>query len=430
MTSGADVPVSDSVDAPYETDVLVCGGGMAGCGAAIAAARLGVKTMLVEQSEILGGLGSGGGVGNFSAAEGGHEGLGRVYADVLAGLNAYGAIGEEHGWRVRLDQRFRCENRAFDHQVLPLVLLELAESSGVRCLFSTTICGAEMGNGALRSVTVHNRSLLRNIRAQVFVDATGDGILARHAGAHELPDDPRFPGVVQPGYMIYLRKTENVCPQPVPGSLCFDGDTAPEYSIWDEPGGRVGLKMRLFRRLSFDTGTGEGYNEALLAMRRRIPEVVRHYQQHHDPHMAFDFACPMLGLREGRRIEGDYVLTIDDVRSECRFGDAVVYGTFTIDANSTREMLPPYQIPYRSLLVKGVKNGLVVGRCFSADRLVLSSARVMPTACMTGNAAGIAAAIAVQHAIPIRDIRACDIRETLIREDTSPGLIRARLGMP
>ncbi|MFO7871486.1 MAG: FAD-dependent oxidoreductase [Kiritimatiellia bacterium] len=410
---------------PY--DVLVCGGGMAGFAASAAAARNGADTLLVEQTEVLGGLGSSGGVGNFCAAKGGLKGQGREFADVLDRLREYRAMGEEHGWPSRGNENLNTENRLFDHQMLPIVLHELTEEAGVDVLFATTVTGAEMHGDIVRSAVLHNRSLRRETAAKVFVDASGDGLLAQYAGASVLPDDPNLPGTIKPSFMIFLRKVPDAQPQPLPAKTRYaEGGENPDYSVWPEPNGRVGLKMKLFE-MDFDTGGGDGYNDALIAMRTRIPEAVRHYQEHHDASYVFDFASPMLGIREGRRVEGDCVLSIDDIRNERKFDDAVAYGTFTVDANKTREVLPPYHIPYRCLIAKGIDNCLVAGRCLSADRLAQSSARVMPTGTMMGSAAGTAAALAVKENKPIRDLEPAAIRGALMRDTPDSELIAQRL---
>jgi hypothetical protein len=286
-------------------------------------------------------------VGGFAAASGGHIGQGGVFADVLRGLRAYGALGEEHGWPVRVNAQWRCENWLFDHQALPLALQELCLGAGVELLFATSVAGAEMDGSRIDRAVVHNRSLRQQVVAKLFIDATGDGVLARHAGAPVLPDDPNFPGVIKPNFMIYLRKVEGARPQPLPSVRQGADSEELEYSVWQEPDGRVGLKIKLFH-MTFDTGDGEGFSRCAMAMRERIARTVRHFQQKHDPSYVFDFASPMLGVREGRRVAGDYVLTIDDCRAGRCFSDAVAYGSFTVDANRTREILPPYQIPYPS----------------------------------------------------------------------------------
>lgn len=190
-------------------DVVVCGGGMAGCGAAIQAARSGASVLLIERLEMLGGLGSAGWVGNFCASEGGLEGQGQMFEDILQGLRSRRALGEENGWPIRRNERYQRVNRTFDHRHLPLVLQELALGAGVDILYATDVVGAKAENGRIESVVLHNRSLSHQVSADVFIDATGDGVLSRHAGGDALPDDPRFPGVICPSNMICMRKESN-----------------------------------------------------------------------------------------------------------------------------------------------------------------------------------------------------------------------------
>lgn len=182
--------------------------------------------------------------------------------------------------------------------------------------------------------------------------------------------------------------------------------------------------------MDLDTGSGEGYNKAVMEMRARIPEFVRHFQENRDASYVYDYASPMLGLREGRRIEGDHVLMLDEVRVPTVFEDAVAYGTFTVDANRTREILPPYQIPYRSLVAKELDNCLFAGRCLSADRLTLSSARVMPTCCMMGNAVGIAATLAVDAGMNTRSVDPRAVRARLLEDAPDRDLMQEHLSCP
>ena len=393
-------------------DVVVCGGGLAGCGAAIAAVRRGANVLLVERLEMLGGLGAAGCVGNFCAAEGGLRGQGRVFDDIVSGLHDCGAMGEENGWPVRRNAQLQRENRTFDYRALPLVLQKLVLAAGIDLLYATDVIGAELDGQRIGKVTIHNKSLTQRVSAEVFIDATGDGILARHAGGKALPDDPQCPGVVKPSNMMFMRKTSRPVRTDGAEPVCTDG-TAPNYSVWPDVEGHVALKMKLFHR-DLDTATGRGYSDAVIAMRNEAPHFAAHFRANHDSSWVYAGAAPMLGLRESCRIEGDYVLTIDDCRAGRRFDDAVAYGTFTVDANETSEILPPYQIPLRSLLVKGIENCLVAGRCFSADRLALSSARTMATGCLMGQAAGIAASLAVKATTLPRGVQPADIRRALL----------------
>jgi hypothetical protein len=407
-------------------DLVVCGGGMAGVGAACAASRARARVLLVERLEILGGLGASGRVGNFCFGDDSlPHGQGRVFSDIWTGLTAYGAIGEEHGWRVANNPPFF--NHTFDHNVLALVLQELAERDGVDLLFATDVIGAEVENGGVRAALLHNRSLTQRVAARVFIDATGDGILARHAGAGVLPPDLEHPQSIPPSHMLFVQPAAHPHPQVV--RHIEPGAPPPKYSIWQEPE-RTGLKM-WWPDGEFDTSTGQGYSDAGRAFRRRIPEFVRHFQTtEQGKGSVFAYTAAMLGLRDSVRVEGDYILTADDLRVGRRFADAVAHGCFPLDSAAiTKEIMPPYQIPYRSLLVKGLANVLVAGRCFSATRVALSSARIMVTCCLMGQAAGLAAALAVRGQTTLRQIQAEAIRTAILAASPDDDQLQSRLSL-
>ena len=411
-----------------EFDLVVAGGGMAGFGAACAAGRAGLKTLLVERQAQLGGMGTAGGVGNFCYGFGAPIGNGRVFDDVLEAMASAGAIGEQAGWQVRRSAALERENHTNDHAFLPLVLQRLARAAGVELLLCTDVVGAATDRGRITEVVLHNRSLLQAMRAPLFVDASGDAILARHAGARTLPlADPVLPQMIKPSLMIFLRRVDGPAPARQPLLLRHYGaGEEPDYSVWAEPRGRTSLKFKLFD-YTFDTGSGAGLSRAEEEMRARIPEAVRHFQEHHDARWVFDFAAPVLGVREGRRVRGDYVLGVADVRAGRRFADSVAHGSFTIDAHNHDEVVPPYQIPYRSLVVAGLANCFVAGRCFSADRPAMASARIMATSCLAGQAVAHAAALALRHRSAIREVDTAAIRDRLLADSRDPQHMRDRL---
>jgi hypothetical protein len=400
-------------------DVVVAGGGMAGIGAACRSASLGAKVLLIERLEILGGLGTAGGVGNFCYGDPSlPHGQGRVLREIWRRLESCGAIGAAAGWHP-LDHPPFFWNQPFDHQVLALILQELCEEAGVELLLATDAIGADVADGRMQAITVHNRSLIQRIPARSWIDATGDGILARHAGGEALPPDPDHPGCIPPGHMVFLAAGGTA--PPVHGA-------PPPFQAWPEPV-RLGLKLKCAPGEQFDTSTGQGYSDASRTFRRRIGAVVAAARERSGGSgLGLGHIAPMLGLRDGVRVRGDHVLQVDELRRAEPFADAVAHGCFPVDsAAAERQSLPPYRIPYRSLLVHGLENVLVAGRCFSATRLALSSARIMVTASLMGEAAGAAASLAVRRGTSLRDVPAGDIRSALCRDDDDPELAR-RLG--
>jgi hypothetical protein len=287
------------------------------------------------------------------------------------------------------------------------------------------VVGAVVAEGRVTAAVIHNRSLLQTVAARIFIDATGDGILARHAGAAALPDDPDHPGSIPPSHMLFVQPSAQPRPQVVVQPT--SPETPPKFSVWEEPE-RIGLKL-FYPEGHFDTATGVGYSDAGRAFRRRIPEIVRAFQEREPTRGAvFAGAAPMLGLRDSVRVAGDYVLTPDDLRAGRRFPDAVAHGCFPLDSSAiTKEPMPPYQLPYRSLLVAGVDNLLVAGRCFSATRVALASARVMPTCCLMGQATGHAAAQACREKIALRQVDPAAIRAALLAASGDDAVLAARL---
>lgn len=408
-----------------EYDVVVAGGGLAGFGAACAAARSSVKTLLIERLEQLGGLGSSGGVGNFSYGHEHVKGQGKVFDDIIAGLKSMNAIGEENGFRAHSNELFN--NYTFDHNVLPIVLQNLAKNYGVDLLFATDVIGVNMKEKNITEILIHNRSLIQAIKGNIFIDGTGDGILSRHAEGEILPvDDPELSEMLKPSFMIFLHKSDNSQKQ-VLLECNEDSEDNIDYSLWPEPD-KMGLKTKMFE-YDFDTGSGKGYSDTLKMFRERVPEFVRHFQENHDDDYVFDYAAPMLGLREGRRIKGDYILRVKDVRNGQRFDDSIAYATSCLDVSAAEEkpIVPPYQIPYRSIIVQNVKNLFVVGRCFSCDRLVLSSARVMATCCLMGQSAGYGAAISLMENKSIREVDTLEIRKRLLEDAKDLDVMKKRL---
>ncbi len=405
-------------------DVIVAGGGMAGVGAAFAAARKGARVLLVERLEILGGLGTSGAVANFCFGDDSlPAGQGAVLSDIWRELADYGAIGLDNGWREPHSPPFY--NWMFDHNFMAIVLQDLAEKSGVDLLFATDIIGATVEDGRIRTITLHNRSLRQSVAAEVFIDCTGDGILARHAGAEVLPPDAEHPGSIPPSHVMFVKHSQRPLPQLVKHEE--PGAPPPKFSVWEGPE-QIGLKM-WWPGGDFDTSTGQGYSDAGRAFRRRIPEFVRHFQgTERGRDCVFAGAAPMLGMRDSLRVSGDYVLTKEDLLAGRRFPDAVAYGCFPLDSAAiAKDATPPYQIPYRSLLVKGLDNALVAGRCFSATRVALSSARIMVTSCLMGQAAGHAAAIAISGSRKLREVSAAEIRAALLAASPEDDQLRAHL---
>jgi hypothetical protein len=232
-------------------------------------------------------------------------------------------------------------------------------------------------------------------------------------------------GSLPPSLMYFVREqSEPVVPQ-LPDAwfqpVARDEDL-PMVSLWPNGLGGKALKLKV---PGFDSGDTEAMTQLEIQARRRQWEVLDYYQRQEKRPWRFEGSSSIIGLRETRRIAGDYVLTVDDLRAGRAFDDAIARGVFYLDGMRpddeqrtyllTREeqVVPPYHIPYRSLIARDVENLLMAGRCFSADQLALSSARVMTTCAMMGQAAGIAAAWSAQRGCAPRDLDGRQLRRRL-----------------
>lgn len=399
------ITLSRRIPVRWETEVVVTGGGIAGVSAACAAARSGAKVLLVERFAVTGGDLTSGGVANFC---GQLTGQGEVFDEILRELREFHALD--------------AARPVFHHEILALVLQELLLRRGVKLLLHTRFADVCALDGRITECVVCGKSGLEAIRAQQFIDCTGEADVARAAGfacvKGRVEDGLQLPMSM----MFFVRHVE---PDDVQLHLpdgrfqpIRERADLPMTSIWpDGPRGNA-IKIKI---PMFDATDTESLTAAEIRGRRRMMEVLDYYQRIEGKPWRLDHCSPIIGIREGCRVVGDALLTVEDLRAGRKFDDAIARGVFYLDGHkpdddkrtyilSKEEMqVPPYQIPLGSLIVRDGKNLLAAGRCFSADQLALSSARVSTTCSMLGQAAGIAAALAVQEKCDPRDLDAAEV---------------------
>jgi hypothetical protein len=396
------------ITSPYQPDVLVAGGGTAGCAAAIAAARRGHRVLLLEESNHLGGISSGGGISEFYASP---QGLGDIFDRVWSELAAYGVI----------------RDRFYNGEYLKIIWQLLADEAGVDILFHTTLLdGIKIGN-KVQAVLAASASHVFEIQAKVFIDATGEGDLAMLAGAEYHKGHPQNGRTLHMSLAAMFYNTGMVRPSylpshlsPIPTKEELPGLHGP-YGMAD---GR--LYANMVKIMHHDPTDPFSLSDAEREGRRQLARIESYVQQRY-PTYALSSSGSRIGIREGRRITGDYILTEADITgSEPRdFPDGVAVATAQIDFHSLtkpghagwRQHVEPYAIPYRCLTPKGIANMLTAGKCISGDQVAHSSYRMTPTVCMIGQAAGTAAAIFTEQSC--QDVRQVDInpfREILTRD--------------
>lgn len=403
----------------YEADVAVVGAGMAGVAAACAAARGGASVVLVERFGVTGGNATAGGVASFC---GENAGQGAIFDEILRDLEAWDAIAPYAPFTGKGGARI------FDHEILAVVLQEIILRYGVKLVLHTRFVDVRVSHqGRITEAVVCGQSGPEALRAAVWIDCTGDGAVAHMAGFSTMKGRAGDGLQLPMSHMFFVREMDEPQPAQKPEAWFVPIEKQadlPMTSPW--PNGPRGKAIKI-KIPCFDASDTESLTAAEIAARRRMWEVLDFYQRHTESHWRFDHSAAIIGIREGRRIVGDTVLTEEDCRSGRTFDDGVVRGSFYLDGHSPDDdkrtyilpledlVIPPYQIPLRALLARDGENLLMAGRCLSAEQLALSSARVMTTCAMMGQAVGITAAMATADNKNIRDVKPTRVVAELIR---------------
>lgn len=403
-------------------DVIVCGGGPAGLAAAIAAARNGAQTLLIEQLNCLGGMATAGLVGPFMATAGEKGG---IYKEFLE----------------RLEKNKGAKGKGFDVESLKYFAQIICEDAGVKFLLHSFVCGVVREKNYIKAIIVANKSGLQAIAAEVVIDATGDGDVAFFAGAEYEKGDKD--GKCQPTTMMFHIRgiDESRIPpadeivEKVKLARSRGEITLPNYvnSVWGAKGSTIRneeISLNLDMTTGIDGTDPKTLTQAEIQGRGLVWECLRFMRKYiPGAENAYISKTPFLyGIRETRRILGKYVLTEDDVLKARKFKDGIAKGSFFIDLHGQHiqnkewvksHSVPEgdwYEIPYRCLLPKDIDNLLTAGRCISSDRGANGSLRIMPTCMATGQAAGTAAAMAIKERIKPGEIKGEKVREILISQ--------------
>jgi hypothetical protein len=415
------------------TDVLVCGGGMAGTVAAVAAARAGARVLLVERWGFLGGSATAGAVGQFVGWEtaAGRQVIHGLAEEVVRRLERHGGSGGHTHFTMSTGHRM--DQVSYDPERLKLVLDEMATEAGVRLLFHATVLDVVRQGAAIDAVMVLTKAGPLEIRPRIVIDGSGDLDLLARAGADFLPLEPDE--APQPATMMFRFG-------PIDFGR-FGALTAAELQALCRQGVESGALARAALHQSRIPGTDDGwFNISRVSLDATDPFALSagEVEGRRQAFAAAGFLAghvpgceggrlvalaAQLGIRESRRVRGDLVLTADDLRAERRFSDAIAVGAYPMDIHPAKgtglhfETLDgdrSYEIPYRCLVPVGLDNALVAGRGISASHGAHASTRVMPTTMAIGQAAGIAAALACTGNGGTRQVDPALLREGLRQE--------------
>ena len=403
-------------------DVLVCGGGPAGIGAALRAAREGASVLLLEMGGCLGGIATAGMMSHWG---------GRSSSKIMTEIwNRTREADLGYTWR---DENGVGAN-SIAHDLQMIVLEDMMQEAGVEILYYTTVCDAVMDGAQIVGVTIQNKNGQGFIRAKRVVDSTGDGDVAASAGV------PFFKGREEDGKMqpcTLMFKIGGVDYERAvfPGSFETRVQTekgelqALAKELLPFPAGHVLLYrqpepgtvcVNMTNAICIDGTDARSVTEGMRICRSQILPILRFLREYVPGYESCWLmgSASLLGIRETRHFEGDQTLGATDILNATCFDNWVVRRAFfnfdvhnltgaSLDKTGIQHgwtQPDDYSIPYGCLLPKGVEGLLLSGRNISGSHLAHSNYRIMSVCIALGEAAGAAAALSVREGCSLREL--------------------------
>lgn len=413
----------------YDVDVLVCGGGPAGIGAAIRAARLGVSVMIIETQGCLGGIATAGMMSHW-----GGRSSSKVMTEIwdLAYEKAQNIGWEKDTW---------CNKDTIYHEVQKIVIEEMVKREGIKVLYYTQACSAIMENENIAGVVIQNKGGRGYIKAKRVVDATGDGDIAASAGV-PFVKGRESDGRMQPCTIMFNVGGVDTERALFPPSFETTIETpkgeiqALAKELLPFPAGHVLLYRQpmpgtvccnMTNAIEIDGTDAESVTKGIMTCRSQIAPIVEFLREYIPGYEScwLMSSASLLGIRETRHFEGLYSLSKDDIL-EARFHDdwVVRRAWFNFDVHNLTgasldktgaqkhfKQRSDYTIPYGCLLPKNVEGLLLSGRNISGSHMAHSNFRIMSVCIALGEAAGAAAALSVKQNIKLRDVMVKEIQE-------------------
>ncbi len=449
-------------------DVVVAGAGMAGVVAAIAAARNGARTLLTDRMPFLGGNMTAGLLGNFLTFHNmrGEQITDGVPQEIVDGCIAIGGAFSEHRGHLPNAYGQAYSVTPIDPEALKLVAQRLCVEAGVRLLLNSYVAETLTDGARVSAIKVVNKSGYRTLRAKVFIDATGDAdLVAGAGGAFQFGDADgrvmsislfsRLGGVDLARHLDYVKanpdefmlgedpyigKTKQEIAAGLSDPIDYPlvtghynavkaaqakGEFHPNrqrvvFQITTIPGVVV---LNATSLLGFDPTDGESMTEAALEGRRQIMAVTKFFRDYvpgFESAYMLDSASA-LGVRESRRIVGARILTDEDCLNGARHDDDVALGAYCLDVHQPSGVIEhkhvrdglAYGIPFGVMVPEKTDGVLVAGRSLSSERFANGSARCQAPIMGLGQAAGVAAALCVEHGLEPRDVPVGQLRGAL-----------------
>ena len=422
-----------------DVDVVVVGGGTTGPLAAVAAARQGKKVVLIERFGSLG--------GNLTL------GLNTKPSGALVGglplelwnlARSVGAAGSDYFAGTKTG-KVKIASPC-DPEIMKMLLTRLCAGAGVQVLFETLVSRPVVERGTIIGVVIESKAGRAFVGSQIVIDCSADGDVAAAAGVPFVMGTGDAQGETQmqpvgmyftmadvhlPELARWARQTEDIPAQAIP-----ETDDKLDYGLWltgfnktirayraetgiDLPRENITLKtanglmyVNATRVLGVDVFSPTEFSAAIVECYRQIDEYARFLVAKVPGFAKARIAqiAPVLGVRETRHIQGEYTLTADDVRNGTVFSDSIGADVSAFDIHDVKggdvdfQGLVPYELPYRCMVPVGVEQLLVAGRCISADHVAHGRSRNVPACMATGQAAGIAAAVALEGNTTVRHV--------------------------
>lgn len=394
--------------------LIVAGAGFSGVAAAVTAARQGLNVLLIEQGNCAGGAAANCLVNPFmpywTKIDGKTQNLSAgFFTEIINELKAAKALKDN--------------NMTFNEEYLKLLLNDVLIQNNVNILYNTTVIDSSVEEGKIKSITVFNKSGKQEFFADYFIDATGDADLAVMSGV-PCNKGRESDGLCQPMTLCFRvgnisnnftreekqrinivyeqYKAEGKITNPREDVLVFM-TTSPHI-----------LHFNTTRIVKLDPTDGFDITKAEIEARKQVFEIfdmlkkeIRGFES-----SVLLSTASKIGVRESRQIHGEHLLTAEELKDCTVFEDSIAVGNYDIDihnpegSGTSHYFFPEgkyYTIPYRSLVAKGIDNLLAAGRCISATHEAQASVRIMPICCCLGEAAGAAAAVAVNNKTTFKD---------------------------
>ena len=413
-------------------NVVVVGGGPSGCTAAIAAAREGAKTLLIEATGALGGMGTSGLLNAWCPFTDGEKIIYKGLAEKILMESKKGTPhvpSNSYDWQPINTEQLK---RVYDDMVL---------NAGVSVLFFSRLSAVEMKDDeTIDAIIVSNKAGLMAYKANAYIDCTGDGDMAAWAGADYYHGDQE--GSFQASTLCFaISNINDKKYNEVKMHLHGGNKLSPVHKMVEsgkyplikdahlniKKAGPSFLKFNAGHIENVDSTDPQQLSHAMIQGRKiaeQFHDGLKEYSSSVFQNSYLAQTGALLGVREGRRIIGDYVFTLEDWLERRSFEDEIGRNCYYIDVHKKdSQKVPRYKkgeshgIPYRCLTPKKLKNVLVAGRCISTDDQSFGSLRVMPVCLVTGEAAGMAAALtAVQANNNIHNIDVHYLRKRLKEE--------------